>query len=401
MINGWKRKQLSEVATFYSGGTPSKSNACFWDGDIPWITVRDMKSIHLAESILTVTQQGASQIRTMPPGTIYVLVRGMGLFKDLPVLLCDREATFNQDIKAIVPNTGVDPEFLAFNIIARKSAILRLVDHAGHGTGRLDTDLLKSVTLHIPPMPTQRKIAALLRTWDEAIGKLEALDEASSKRLSGIAQRLYAPAQRVGREQKHGWRQRSFGAVFTERQDRNCGLGSDAVVTVGKYAIRKQSEHFNRSVASSDLSNYWTISPGEFVYDPMSAYYGALGQYTGDSDGIVSPAYRVIRLCNEVLPTFMVRLLKTHRIRFLLETRSSQGNKEGKRRLLPRDEFASIDFSLPPMEEQVRIAGILSAFEKDLAGTAELIEGVKRQKRGLMQKLLTGEWRVKTDGGKS
>lgn len=112
MINEWKRKQLSEVATFYSGGTPSKSNPGFWNGDIPWITVRDMKSTHLVESTLTVTKEGASQVRTMPPGTIYVLVRGMGLFKDLPVLLCDKEATFNQDIKAIVPNKDVNPEFL-------------------------------------------------------------------------------------------------------------------------------------------------------------------------------------------------------------------------------------------------------------------------------------------------
>jgi type I restriction enzyme S subunit len=199
----------------------------------------------------------------------------------------------------------------------------------------------------------------------------------------------------IRRKKAKGWKTTTFGEVFTERQDRNVGLSSESVVTVGKYAIRKQSEHFTRSVASSDLSNYWSISPGDFVYDPMSAYYGALGQYTDESEGIVSPAYRVIRLHENVLPIFMVYVLKSHRVRFLLETRSSQGNKEGKRRLLQRDEFADIDFLLPPMEEQSRIAAILSMFEKDLADTKTLIEEIKRQKRGLMQKLLGGEWRVK------
>src|SRR5262249_2629445 len=139
---------------------------------------------------------------------------------------------------------------------------------------------------------------------------------------------------------------------FEERQDKNNGRGPDDVVTVGKYAIRKQSEHFSRSVASKDQSNYWTISPGDFVYDPMSAYYGALGRYDGQHDGIGSPAYRVIRLSRGINSDFMVYLLRSHHIRFLLETRSSQGNKEGKRRLLQRDEFAGIQFNLPPLEMQ-------------------------------------------------
>ena len=169
-------------------------------------------------------------------------------------------------------------------------------------------------------------------------------------------------------------------------------------MTVGKYAIRKQSEHFSRSVASKDLSNYWVISPGDFVYDPMSAYYGALGRYTGRGDGIVSPAYRVIRLKSGINPNFMVHILRSHAIRFLLETRSSQGNKEGKRRLLSRDEFASVEFNLPDIELQKEIAGKISLAEKDLALTTAEIEALARQKRGLMQKLLAGEWSVKPEG---
>jgi hypothetical protein len=177
-------------------------------------------------------------------------------------------------------------------------------------------------------------------------------------------------------------------------------LGPDDVVTVGKYAIRNQSEHFNRSVASKDQSNYWTISPGDFVYDPMSAYYGALGRYEGAQDGIVSPAYRVIRLTSDVDPGFMVHLLRSHHIRFQLERRSSQGNKEGKRRLLQRDEFSGIEFNLPPIEVQQDISQKLALFRRDVSATEQEIDALTRQKRGLMQKLLTGEWRVKVDSEK-
>ena len=129
----------------------------------------------------------------------------------------------------------------------------------------------------------------------------------------------------------------------------------------------------------------------------MSAYYGAIGRYAGSADGIVSPAYRVIKLSPDVDPEFMVALLRTHHVRFLLETRSSQGNKEGKRRLLQRDEFESIEFKLPPREAQREIAAKLAVFRTDLELTEREIAALTRQKRGLMQKLLTGEWRVKLE----
>ena len=259
----------------------------------------------------------------------------------------------------------------------------------------INSTQLKNFPVLLPPLNEQQLSVAILQVWDEAIKKLEALCQAKLRRRDGVAQRVLASTQLIGKRKPKDWKITTFGEVFTERQQRNCGLGSDSVVTVGKYAIRKQSKHFTRSVASSDLSNYWLISPGDFVYDPMSAYYGALGQYAGDADGVVSPAYRVIRLHEGVLPTFMVCLLKSRRIKFLLETRSSQGNREGKRRLLQRDEFANIDFLMPPPEEQCRIATILSAFERDLENTATLMDKMKRQKRGIMQKLLTGEWRAK------
>lgn len=265
----------------------------------------------------------------------------------------------------------------------------------GAGRYKLTKQALENLPILLPPLPEQRKIAEILRTWDEALEKLTALRAAKVQRLEGMGQQLLAPSRAIGRGvPRSNWVSSSFGEVFEERQDKNAGLSSDDVVTVGKYAIRKQSEHFTRSVASKDLSNYWTISPGDFVYDPMSAYYGAIGRYSGSADGIVSPAYRVIKLSPDVDPEFMVALIRTHHIRFLLETRSSQGNKEGKRRLLQRDEFESIEFTLPPLETQREIAAKLAVFRADFDLTVREIEALTRQKRGLMQKLLTGEWRV-------
>jgi type I restriction enzyme S subunit len=298
------------------------------------------------------------------------------------------------------PAVGVNHDWLV-NLL-KSDRVRKLIQIEATGTQttmkNISQDRLLNVPVTVPPLPEQRKIAEILRTWDEAIEKLEVLRAAKERRFAAVAQRLLEPARAIGRHiPRSNWALTTFGEVFEERQDRNCGLGPDDVVTVGKYAIRKQSEHFSRSVASKDQSNYWTISPRDFVYDPMSAYYGALGRYDGSQDGLVSPAYRVIRLAPNVHSDFMVHLLRSHHIRFLLEARSSQGNKEGKRRLLQRDEFAGIEFNLPPIEVQQEIARKLADFTSDVTASKRQLQVLTRQKRGLMQKLLTGEWRVQVE----
>lgn len=260
-------------------------------------------------------------------------------------------------------------------------------------------DKLRSLEINLPPLPEQRRIAEILRTWNEAIEKLEALRTAKERRLQGALYGFFGPTRVVGGGMRpKGWTLSSLGDSFVERKDKNTDLTDADVVTVGKYRIGKQTDHFTRSVASKDLSPYWIISPGDFVYDPMSAYYGALGRYNAESDGLVSPAYRVIQLRRDIIDSdFMVQLLRTAHVRFLLEARSSQGNKQGKRRSLQRSAFDSIEFFLPPTDEQKRLAAIAADFEADIASTACEITALQRQKRGLMQKLLTGKWRVKVD----
>jgi type I restriction enzyme S subunit len=293
-------------------------------------------------------------------------------------------------------NAAASPRWLA--LVLKSNLVRSTVRLWSTGTQstmkNISQGRLLAVPVSIPTRPEQQRIVEIMSSWDQASDRLTALLTAKTQLRNGILQKLLNPAHPSRPFGRLRGKTVTFGDVFRERQDRNHGLGPHDAVTVGKYAIRKQSEHFTRSVASSDLSGYWTISPGDFVYDPMSAYYGALGRYTGTADGIVSPAYRVLTLRADVLPEFMVYVLKSHRVRFLLETRSSQGNKEGKRRLLQRDEFAAIDFVLPSQEEQQALVATVSQFEQDIERTKALLKAVQQQKQGLMQKLLTGEWRL-------
>lgn len=310
---------------------------------------------------------------------------------DLPCLLVQRVARLR------AKNT-MDQSFLAQVIQSYRFEQMAKSNKTETAVPHISPNDIRNFVIDLPSPSEQRKIAEILRTWDEAIEACERLIAAKQRRLAAARQRVFV-ATRPGADPDAAaaWEETTLGGIFTEIGEANPGLGPESVITVGKYAIRRQVEHFTRSVASANLGNYQLLNPGDFVYDPMSAYYGAIGRYAGDAPGIVSPAYTVIRLAYGINPAFIEGLLKSHYIAFELENRSSQGNREGKRRTLRSDEFSSIPFMLPPRAEQDRIAAVLGEIGRDLELTSKSRDALQKQKRGLMQKLLTGEWRVKAE----
>ncbi|MHA7901507.1 MAG: restriction endonuclease subunit S [Henriciella sp.] len=413
MLEGWRFPALSDVATFVSGGTPNKATPEFWDGDIPWVTVSDMKSLRLTDAQYKLTPAGANEVRMVERGTILVLVRGMGLFKDLPILLCEDLLTFNQDIKGLIPNSDIDSEYLAYALIARKSEILRHVDSAGHGTGRLDTDLLKSTPVPMPPLPEQRRIAEILRTWDEAIEKLETLRAAKERRRDALTYSLVFGARQLndfadqGQPQKHRWFDipafwscKSMGAIASEVSERN-GDGEHEVLSCSKYdGFVRSLEYFKKQVFSSDLSGYKVIRRGEFGFPSNHVEEGSIGLQNLVDTGLVSPIYTVFRFDPEAVDNdYAFAVLKTSLYRHIFEVSTSAS--VDRRGSLRWTEFSKIPFPLPPLEEQRAIMAVIQAARADVEVTTREITALQRQKRGLMQKLLTGEWRVSVDPSQS
>jgi len=377
MLNGWKNVPLSELATFHSGGTPNKGQAAYWGGPIPWVTVKDMKVMRLNGVRESLTNEGADTVRIVPAGTVLVLVRGMVLFKDLPVVLCDRSVTFNQDIKALVAKKGVDSEFLAFALIARKSDILRHVDSAGHGTGRLDTDLLKSTPLPLPPLPEQRKIAEILRTWDEAIEKLEALRATKLRRLRGLSRALFDRAADDPATVTKPLA--TLARIIKGRQLNKLDIAK------GEYPV------WNGGMSPSGFHNEWNTEGGTITVSEG-----------GNSCGFVNLAdrrfwlgghcYALQDLSKVVERDFLFHSLKAREAE-IMRLRVGSGLPN-----IQRTDFERLSVVVPPRDEQEKIARALTTGNAELDLLGAEIEALTRQKRGLMQKLLTGEWRVAPEG---
>lgn len=160
---------LSHFAAFLSGGTPSKAEPSYWNGSVPWLTPKDMGRWDGTTEDAVTEKAIGNGTRLAPENTIFIAVRGMSLHNEIRIVWSDAAFTFNQDIKAIVPNGRVDSKFLFYALIAKKPELLNAVEAAGHGTGRLPTDRLESLAIPQFSPLYQTAIAEILGALDDKI----------------------------------------------------------------------------------------------------------------------------------------------------------------------------------------------------------------------------------------
>lgn len=177
----WELKQLKHLVRFKSGGTPSKDNIAFWDGDTPWASAKDLKQEMLADTINHLTQlaveSGAASL--VPSGSILVVVRGMILARIFPVVETLVPMAINQDLKALIPSEDLNSRYLAHLLRGSSAESLSRLEEAGHGTKALRMDNWVSMELPVPPLHEQLAIVAMLDTQTARIDSLATKSEHS------------------------------------------------------------------------------------------------------------------------------------------------------------------------------------------------------------------------------
>lgn len=187
----WEETTLGELATFLSGGTPSRNNDGFWTGDIPWISASSLRCFEIWRSDSNVTKEAvASGSKMAPVGSSLLLVRGSALHKEILCGLVTQPVCFNQDVKALVPYSRVVPRFLTLLLRGMADAMLKLVSSAGNTAGVLDTKLLKAFAIRLPRPDEQTAIATVLSDMDTEIESLESKLAKAREIKQGMMQEL-------------------------------------------------------------------------------------------------------------------------------------------------------------------------------------------------------------------
>jgi type I restriction enzyme S subunit len=414
MHEGWKHKSVEEICERVSVGIVIKPSQYYVEERQG---IRAFRSANVAENrivddnwvYLSPKGHAANAKSCLRIGD--VLVVRSGAPGTACVVTPEFEGANCIDVVFARPNPNlVLPEYLSeyTNSAVGKQHVLG--NKGGLALQHFNVGAYKEMIVLLPPLPEQRKIAEILRTWDEAIEKLEALRAAKLRRHRALTHSLVFGTRQLDRFRTTDevaahrwftlpatWGTKPIGKLAREISERNGDGEQHEVLSCSKYdGFVRSLEYFKKQVFSADLSGYKKIWRGDFGFPSNHVEEGSIGLQNLTDVGVVSPIYTVFRFALEKVDAdYAFAVLKTGLYRHIFEVSTSAS--VDRRGSLRWSEFSKLPFPLPSLAEQRAIAEVLRTAQTDLDALNTEIEALTRQKRGLMQKLLTGEWRVKVE----
>ncbi len=277
----------------------------------------------------------------------------------------------------------LDPLFAGYcfnNSSIRREMIRRSQGVVRANIGQKD---LNKVPILIPPKDEQKKIASVLALWDNAIEKTEALITAKEKQFEWLTSNLINRA---------GHKRTAASGLMTEISKRNKNSTIERVLSVTNHSgFVLPEEQFERRVASANVSNYKVVEQGQYAYNPSRINVGSIARLDDWENGILSPMYVVFKLdTKKVCSDYFLHWLNSSEARQRIKN-SAQGSV---RETVSFKDLGAINIPLPAMDVQKDVTYKLNLAQKEIILLKKTLEQYHSQKRGLMQKLLTGEWQV-------
>ena len=380
---------LGEIALVQQGYTFKPEYQGQSSGKWVYAKVADLSaagsSKYLRRSInyISDTVLQAMGAKPFPAGSIVFPRVGAALRNNNKRLLAQDSLTDDNVLVITVRNTEIcSPEYLYYWFDFHD-----LQDFCNDGTVPvINGRNLKQQRVLLPNIQTQRKTAEMLDSWDKSIELGRQLIAAKERHYAHELSRLISRGRH---------RSCHVGTFAREISERNRG-GNDARVlsVTNSRGFVLPEEQFERRVASADLSNYKVVRRGQYAYNPSRINVGSIARLDAWDDGVLSPMYVVFGVDeSKINSDYLLHWLDSHEARERIK-KSAQGSV---RETVSFSELAALSIPLPDIAKQTSIARYLNALREEITTLANYLEALKQQKRGLMQKLLTGQWRVRTD----
>ncbi|MDA8248892.1 MAG: restriction endonuclease subunit S [Rhodospirillales bacterium] len=391
----WQRARLDDVTERASGHTPDQSRPEYWNGGIKWVSLADSHRLDRGYIRDTSKEISALGIRhssaVLLPAQTVIVSRDAGVGKSA---VLQQEMAVSQHFIAwkCGGKDVLDPWFLYDWLHVNKPFFERIA--VGSTIKTIGLPIFRRLTIDFPPIAEQRKIAEILRTWDHAIEKLTALRTAQQRKVAGLSQKLLG---RSGDFPAH-WSRKRLSQI-APRVRRASDGGEHPVMTISaKSGFLMQSDKFARDMAGTSVERYLLLYRGEFAYNKgnsLMAPYGCI--YALEEPSALVPfVYYAFALDSELNHEFYTHLFAAGALNHQLSRLINSGVRNDGLLNLDADDFFSCQVPVPPLEEQRRIGATLTSAKRELQLLEKEVQAFSRQKRGLMQKLLTGEWPVPT-----
>jgi len=388
------KEALENLIEIKSGHSPStfKLMPC---GVIPYVKVEDMNN---CAKYQTSSREYCEDIaRSVPKGSIIFPKRGAAIMNN-KVRITAVDICMDTNMMAIIPNESIESEFLYYTIGHEK--LSRIADTST--IPQINNKHINPYKITVPPLPEQKAIADLLSTWDEAIEKTERLIQAKEKQFGWLLRELISEPRNTQKDAK--WKKVKLGEAgtpysgLTSKNKDDFGAGKPYLPYLNVYQNFRVSTTQLDYVSIRENENQKLVQKGDVFFTVSSE--------TADEVGISSVLLEDLGEC--YLNSFCFgwrpssQELSSEYLQFYFR---SAGFREQMKRLaqgatrfnLSKTELMKAYIRFPPLGEQQQISETLSSTQQEITLLKHLAEKYKTQKRGLMQKMLTGIWRIKPE----
>lgn len=245
---------------------------------------------------------------------------------------------------------------------------------------------LESVVITIPPLHEQKAIASFLKTWDTAIEKTETLIAAKEKRFKWLLKTLINDHQ-----DKPGWKKVHLDETVKIRKEKYRPVDTKRLRCIELEHIEKETARLiGETESNQSLSTKYIFRRGDILFGKLRPNLRKVA--LPNFDGVCSSEIWVMCPSSEIADNkYFFYLVQSER--FINAACKTTGSK------MPRADWSVLKklvLKIPPFTEQRTIASLLDTCSTEIEKNRRLIKHYQSQKRGLMQKLLTGSWRVIT-----
>lgn len=397
-MNNWTLEPFGKLADFKNGlnfraGETGHELKVLGVGDFKERTkleqVTDISSIH--------TEKKIDKSYLLQDGDL-VFVRSNGN----PALVgrCMQIFTNNEDIsfsgftiRARLKTDKTTPEFIS--LLMQGDLLKNILKRDGRGTNisNLNQDILSKLQIPIPSKAEQMELLSVFGCWDDAIEKTEALIAAKEKQFKWLCQTYFKP----GNSTNSGWEKHKIATFVTVRNEREVPSEEAPLYSLTiENGVTAKTDRYNREFLVIDKGGkkYKVVHPKDIVFNPANLRWGAIARSEVEHKVVLSPIYEVLKVDkNKIDSDFLTYALTCSRQIAIFATMVEGTLVE--RMAVKIDTFLSCHIYVPSSKEkQKEIAHVLNLSKQEISLLKKTLEQYRSQKRGLMQKLLTGEWQV-------
>ena len=385
MKNGWKTKNLGDLCQVIGGGTPSKDKAKYYSGDIPWATVRDMRSEVITETECKITKEAVKSSATniIPRGNVVIATR-VGLGK---VCLLGQDTAINQDLRGIVP---IDPKVLSVRFLfwwLKSIADSIVAEGTGATVQGVKLPFVKSLQAPVPPLPEQQRIVGIL---DEAFEGIATAKAHAEKNRHNARALFESHLQSVFTQRGPGWVEKSLGDLATFRNGINYTKESkgERIKIVG---VRNFQKHFSAPLDNLDtvtidgkLSELDLLKKDDILAVRSNGNIELIGRciLVGEVREKISYSGFTIRirlLNGSVIPKYVCHFMKSAGSRKLL----TEGGTGTNIKSLNQGMLSALAIPFPPIAAQKVLVEQLESLSEE----TQRLESIYQQKLAALEEL--------------